>query len=155
MWLALPSQITLDFLFTHSHCRNTSKSLTHFTITHSHLSIMCGFIMLCSPVFTQSSERCCCIRHSQYCHWSSQSSILLQVGIIHCMDVVPRFIVHMQFERKTCCKAIYQGWHFVHIQASGWSRSDLRAYSFLSGMPPYLVLCASHPSTCMQAHCQM
>ena len=35
-WLALASQSTLDFQFTHSHCRNTSKSLTHFTITHSH-----------------------------------------------------------------------------------------------------------------------
>ena len=34
------------------------------------------------------SERCCYVRLSQRCHWSSLLSELLQVGLVHCMNAV-------------------------------------------------------------------
>ena len=34
------------------------------------------------------SERCCCVRLSQCCYWSSLLSKLLQVGLVHCMNAV-------------------------------------------------------------------
>ena len=38
-------------------------------------------------VFIQSSEECC-VSHSQCCHWSPQHSTLLQVGVMHCVDLL-------------------------------------------------------------------
>jgi len=45
-------------------------------------------ILVMQLAYIQSSERCCCVRHSLCCHWSSQHSTLLQVGAMHCVDVV-------------------------------------------------------------------
>jgi len=54
-----------------------------------HIQITDTNINSCYAVaYIQSSERCCCVRHSQYCHWSSQHSTLLQVGVMDCVDVV-------------------------------------------------------------------
>ena len=48
---------------------------------------MYGYIVM-QLVYIQSSEGCCCVRHSQCCRWSSQHSTLLQVGVMDCVDVV-------------------------------------------------------------------
>ena len=52
----------------------------HIQITDKHSFMQLAYI--------QRSEECCCVRHSQCCHWSSQHSALLQVGVMGCVDVV-------------------------------------------------------------------
>ena len=47
------------------------------------------YVIVMQVVFIlNSSERCCYLRLSQYCHWSSPFSKLLQVGLVHCMNTV-------------------------------------------------------------------
>ena len=47
------------------------------------------YVIVMQVVFIlSSSERCCCVRLSQCCYWSSLLSKLLQVGLVHCMNAV-------------------------------------------------------------------
>ena len=73
----LTPQSMTDPPCTHSHCRNTF------------LSLNTRYMFIMQVVFIpSSSERCCYVRLSQYCHWSSLLSKQLQVGLVHWTNAV-------------------------------------------------------------------
>ena len=143
-WLALAPQSTLDFLFTAEIHPNHWHNMCIYTL----LCSGCSLRVLKDAVVSDTPSAVTGLLNPQHCY-----RLASYIAWMLYLLPQPLFTVHVQFECKTCCKAIYQGWHFVHIQASGWSRSDLRTYNFLSGMLPYIpsIVCLSpfhmHAST--------